>query len=616
VLPVLLLAGCPGGPDARPGGPAARQTVQQLGFVPLATAGQLGPAWAQPPTQRGLEQVVLDPDGKAALLLFAGPVDWPAAPPASTPPSTATPPAAPPPAEPPPAAGGPPPANAVWLSLAPAVQATPFHLAGHFVSADFAAQRVTVAMPLGDGATQYGIYQVGGREAVQPASAPDNLPPAAGPGLSVPDSGGPPARWSYTPPVNAASGTGRPDVAAQPGRVSLDPDGTGHALKSLDTGSLAFTALAGDAARQRAYLALDGAGVLQADLAPGASPALRWLIRDSGGTRFFLQPAAGKLVVATADGLSVIGLAALADLAPRLAAAQALTGAEAKRVRPAVKALGWDWTAVEFNPLGGQPGRLSLLDSSDPNSATAELDWSPATHRALRLLVTRQPRAEDEALRTADPAARLQQVRQLLATLGWPNAGEPAQQPEAAAGEVQLTCVLEPAAVAPRDPGQFRLWLTPDAAVWELRPATGPLPDGVPAPDAAKAQAVAAAQQKAGFAANPQTLPGGGNAGLYAAQPRFGWAKPSAPPFAPLAPEPFADATPCYEVQVLQTGPAPALYTVRLPAGGQPALAGPVPAGWDELRRARQGEFGPDAAAALEPPPPGAAGPAAGPAGG
>jgi hypothetical protein len=603
----LALAACHGtAPTRSHGGPAARQTVQQLGFAPLATAEQLGPGWQTVRARHLLRTVVLAPDASAALLVFAAPVDWTI-----------------------PAGGPPVPANAVWLELGgQAPRATACVLPGALWAVDFKARMVEClgGVPAGEVPTQihaggaqsvsmesagggYVWYDVaaGHTVPVNPTAEQDGLRMGPfwvddliwfdDPSLAV-DAKWKGAQWSYTLPASGSAGTGRTAAETRPGQLKLavgfKDQGT------VSTGSLPFHALTGDAGHTRAFLALEDAGVVLADLRPEADPPLRWLIRDSGSTQFLLRPESDRLVVATADGLSMIGLAELAELAPRLSAAQALSSKQTRRLKPAVKALGWDWTAVQFNPLGSTPGRLGLLDSADPDSATAELEWSADAQHALRLFITRQPRPEDEALRTADPAARNQQVLDILSKLGWPAAVAEDNPAASAEGEVQQSWRLDPAATAPRDPGRFSLWLTPDAAVWELRGATAALPANVIATEAAQQLAIAQAQQAAGFSANPQALPGGGTAGLFAGPPRLGWAGPGPAPFGPLASEPYTGAVAFYEFDVLQTSLRPQAYTVRVPVDGQAATASlPQPAPLSVLRRARQGEFGADAVRAL-----------------
>jgi hypothetical protein len=610
-----LAVGCQTTPGASQsgGGPiATRRTSEQLGFKPLLPPAQLY-GWNDVRARHALSAVVLDPQGKQALLTFNEPLRWVDPQTGVTPASASR------------APGGAAPAaeneqaNAVLLDLS-AGHSRGLHLPGPYRSVDFAQQQLVGTNPGASADPKYYAYNLADDTTAPLLTPPDDAADPAEAGATPPPPGTLRAEdvgalWTFTPPLNTGSGTGRADSAGHAGSLRLLTDTAKD--QSVDTGSLPFTGLAGDARHQRAFLSLDGAGVVLVDLTPGTAQPLRWLIRDSGSAQFFLEQDSSRLVVATDSGLSVIGLDELARLAPQLSAAQALTTQAIRRLKPAAKALGWDWPGVQFNPLGGNAGRLSLLDSSDPNSTTAELDWSPATQRALRVLITRRPLPVDEALRTATPDERTRLVGDLLGKLGWPGA---AAQPAPAgsspvvpektdsSGEVQLTWTLDPAATAPRDPGVFSLWLTPEAAIWELRAATAATPAGLMASAEAVSAALQAVEQQASAPAG-QTSPAGmsGATGGHpatekfyaAATPRFGWIDPLAGEASPLLPEGTATLLACYEVDVLQTGTPPLAYRVRVSDPAHSTVEGPHPAGFELLRRARSGEFGPDAARAF-----------------
>jgi hypothetical protein len=220
------------------------------------------------------------------------------------------------------------------------------------------------------------------------------------------------------------------------------------------------------------------------------------VLRDSGETGLYLQPGRFMLVTLNRDGIKLIGCMDLSSLGKRLAVGAQLSASHTQRLKPVIETIGWDWANTQLSPLGSRPGQFELFDTAELNSATAELAWDIKQQRAAHLLIVRLPRPLDEQLRTADAAQRAETLKQQLELLGWPDAvpaqpvqpaapepatdalppggnapAEPAAAPEPAASAAEEESVsiwqLDPSGTA----GEFRLWLTPDAAIWELRTA-------------------------------------------------------------------------------------------------------------------------------------------------
>jgi hypothetical protein len=639
---LLLLALCSVGcqqhvqPLARHG---SREQVEQLGFQPLFDPAQNREAWNRICSMR-LQRVDIAPDGKSALLVFPRQFMWDHNASAAAQQAADTQPGGqqaiytsynPPhwPGE----------ADVLWLDLTDPLQSRGLFLGLHgraSAKANFPSRTVTYVVADPSGAPNFYSVRVddGTSAALRTPPAPEApalpsgwTPPAGRVAKSFADASDPTATWVWIEPVaGSMSGTGRKETSLVPGELLLLQGDSREPAARVVTGSLPFASVVGDAAHQRAFLALDHAGVVMADFSGGNTGEASWLLRDSG-SRLFLLPQANKLLVQRPGTISTIGLDELAKLAPRLSASAQLGRDDARRLKPAMEGLGWDWGAVQLSPLADRPGRLAFLDSSDMESTTAELTWSAGSGRALELVMTRRPRDLDDDLRETTADERGKRVHDLLVLLGWPHASrlQSASLEEATPHEIREEWALEPDVKAPRVPGRFSLWLTPEAAVWELHAATDALPKGVLTVEAARANAVAALQAEQHSRLKPlhagipmrdsdERLARAASDSLFAStQARSGWQNAAGTVGTELEPESFDNSTPMYlfDVVIIDT-PEPIAYLAAVQAYGGPAGVEPLRTSASELRRRIfDGEFGPEASAKLNALDPAAAAPGA-----
>lgn len=273
-----------------------------------------------------------------------------------------------------------------------------------------------------------------------------------------------PVAWLYARPQDAGAGSGRAQHTARDGEVVAIGAG-GTQLARYRVGSVPFSQLAGDIAKQRCLLALSSAGVAQVftdparasePKTPGALDAgMAWLLRHGGDAPLFLS--GGQIWAALESGLYGIAADELIRQAPQLAAGQTLPREQVKALRKAADVLGWDWKGVQVSPLAGFESRLVLYDTASRDAATAELAWDAARQRASHVLLTRPPASGDTALLKAPPADIEAACTGMLAALGWPGAvldsSGVVQDEYSAAASYEL----DPASP---DGGSFSLWVT------------------------------------------------------------------------------------------------------------------------------------------------------------
>ena len=148
---------------------------------------------------------------------------------------------------------------------------------------------------------------------------------------------------------------------------------------------------------------------------------IRWLMRTSDNIPVVL--AGDKEVwAATPEGFQAISEDSLIDLAPKLAAPQAVPEEYAAELEAACSALGWEWDYVQVSPFTIQHERLLLFDCSNL-STSDEMEWNLVDHRADFVSVFSDLSNESrQRLQELDEEEFDQYYNDLLATLGWPDA--------------------------------------------------------------------------------------------------------------------------------------------------------------------------------------------------
>lgn len=147
---------------------------------------------------------------------------------------------------------------------------------------------------------------------------------------------------------------------------------------------------------------------------------IRWLLKT---TDYMPVVLAGESEVwaATPEGIKAIAVDSLLDLAPRLAAPQAVPKEHAPELEAACTALGWEWDYVQVSPFTDPAERLLLFDCNHL-STSDEMEWNVVDHRAEAVnILDWLPSKDSQMLRGLDEEESDQYYSKLLATLGWPN---------------------------------------------------------------------------------------------------------------------------------------------------------------------------------------------------
>ena len=371
-----------------------------------------------------------------------------------------------------------------------------------------------------------------------------------------------PLAWVYVEPRNTNEGTNRTAQPAASGELYVF-DSKGSQLTSQEAGQVQFSQLAGDWSTKRALLARDSVGVLSVDLSSGKQS---WALRDSGDVQLHLVGDGSMLWAVLPDGIRSIGTNKLVSLSQSMLASEALPGKQAKAVRTAVEALGWDWKTTVISPLSASLGRYTLFDSADPASELAELDWSPSRMHVSRLLVARQPSKDDAALATKSADVQRQQAQALLAALGWPQAKLDTGNSVSGPQGTQLTYTLDPQPKEGCSAGEFTLWQQPGTVLLTLDAATAPLPQDALSADVVRQKALAAVTQAGASSAGATTA----SANPTVETIRAGWVQPGRDT---LVPEAEGDAKPAYEARIRQPLAQCKVYSVLLEARSGKVLA-------------------------------------------
>ncbi len=356
----------------------------------------------------------------------------------------------------------------------------------------------------------------------EPGSPAATFPLAPGRRVVLSADSGEPVVWAYLAPESSGAGTQRSDSAVQVGTLIVF--GAEGELERMACGQVPMGSLAGNWAERRAALCQPSVGVAIADF---ARHELRWPLRQSASRQLFLAGNGSQVLDVLPQAIVGIGVDDLAGLGSALTASQVLPRQELKQVRPVAEALGWDWGSTQISPLLASTGKLTMFDGKDVASSLAEFEWDRERARVQRLLLTRIPGMEDEALLKLEPAALDARLRELLKSMGWPNAAAEPDSGFHGEGELQAVYLLEPDlavtpgpgadALVPVSPGEFTVWVTADAALWSLEAAGERLPAGSLSTYGVREKAAAAALELAQAAAmQPLSV----QVGL---QPRGGW---------------------------------------------------------------------------------------------
>lgn len=375
------------------------------------------------------------------------------------------------------------------------------------------------------------------------------------------DAGG--VGWLYFPPQSSSDGTSRVAAPAQPGLI-VAIDDQGQELGRVSAGAVPFDQFAGSWREQRCFLAANTAGVAQADF---SKHSLGWLLRQGGDIPLKLVPQARELWAVLPDSIVGIALNDLAKLAPKLLAAQVLTAEQAALLKPAAQALNWDWPAVQLSPLLARTGRLTLFNALDQDASWAEFDWALSANHASRLLIARAPTAQELRLREQAPEQIDTYCHALLTALGWPEAQRDMARGSQDALELQYFYQLLPSAQPPLSTGEFRLWITDQAAVLTLTAATTGFPENTLRVDDARAlvaERVMAKLEAEGLSASGLSI---------ARQVQAGWVDLDSIGSDSLSAEPVAHSVPVLRCEALVGAAEPRLWVVYLDAATGQELA-------------------------------------------
>lgn len=356
--------------------------------------------------------------------------------------------------------------------------------------------------------------------------------------------------WVYLVPVNSGGGTGRSGKEELPGKL-ICLDLQGQVQGNIDTGSVRFSAIAGDWTNRRCLLIRDGVGIALADLEAGS---LTWPLRVRDDIPLFLLPNAGQVWAMLPDAIVGIGLDELVELGPKLAADRVIDEDLESKLRPAVEAMGWKWPEIQVSPLMSQTGKLTLFDTSDPKSTWSQLDWAANKGRATSMLIARVPTITDLGILEMSEGGIDTWCRANLRALGWPQAELASSNLDK--HEAHFTYKLVPSAKPPLTSGEFQVWITETAAFYSLEGATFEFP--AHSIDAQQARRIVADTLAGKPGVNKDSL-------LVSNMPQAGWFSQEGDGWRFL-PEAQEGSTPCFRLQAIYEGKQQGLFVVYLDA--------------------------------------------------